>query len=423
MIQKSPAAWNRLLARWLPIVVLAWLFAAPALGQAPPADTVFTPVAPESAGFDPEGLSRLDGLFESSVEQGKLVGCLALVARGADVVYCRTFGDRNREAEQVMTEDTIFRIYSMSKPITSVAVMMLVERGKIELDAPASKYLPELAKLKVFRPAGEDEEAGEVDLVRPLTVRDLLRHTSGFTYGFFGDTEVDRRYRRAGILSRNQDLEELVSKLAKIPLLHQPGTKFHYSVSTDVLGRIVEVVSEQSFAAFLEQNIFQPLDMHDTFFTVPEEKRERFAEMYRPGENGELTPANPLSSWRFLNENGFSSGGGGLCSTTRDYLRFCRMLAGDGELAGTRLLEKETVEELTRDQLKEIRGRSRGFQFGLGVAIDNEGRYGWGGAAGTRFWIDPERKIIGIFMIQVNPYRGEDYEQQMKRLVYQALAE
>ena len=410
------------------VATLALLSTPPAFAQTSDEAPVFRPVDPAKAGFDAERLAKLDELFAADVSEGKMVGCVALVARDADVVYCRTFGDRDRAAGEVMTEDTIFRIYSMSKPITSVAVMMLVERGKIELDAPVAKYLPELARLKVAAPAKEgasgveSEDGGEVELERPLTIRDLLRHTSGLTYGFFGDTAVDRRYREAGILSRQSDLAELVTALAEIPLLYQPGTRFHYSVSTDVLGRVVEVVSEQTLGAFLDENVFQPLDMKDTFFTVPANKQDRFAAMYRPGRDGELVPAAALSSWRFLNGNRFSSGGGGLCSTTRDYLRFCSLLMNEGELGGTRLLKPETVREMTRDQLREVRGTDRGFQFGLGVSIDGEGRYGWGGAAGTRFWIDPVHKVIGLFMVQINPYRGADYEGEMKRIVYGALA-
>jgi CubicO group peptidase (beta-lactamase class C family) len=383
--------------------------------------TVFTPVDPASAGFDAQGLTDLDELFAGEVDEGKLVGCLALVARGEKVVYCGTFGDRDREAQETMTEDTIFRIYSMSKPITSVAVMMLVERGEVDLDAPISKYLPVLANLKVAG-KGDDGEETEVDPTRKVTVRDLLRHTSGFTYGLDGDTPVDRRYRAVGILWRQSNLEALVEELAKLPLLHQPGTRFHYSVSTDVLGRLVEVVSEQSFAEFLDENVFGPLGMVDTFFTVPADKRDRFAQMYQPEKGGGLIPAPPLDSWRFLNENEFYSGGGGLCSTTRDYLRFAQMLANGGALGDERLLEQETIEEMTSDQLKDIPS-SGGFQFGLGVWIDGQGRYGWGGAAGTRFWVDPKHKVIGLFMVQIKPYRGANYERQMKSLVYRALTD
>lgn len=388
--------------------------ALPALGQ-DEAVRVFQPVPAAEAGFDEAGLAALDELFEADVEAGRLVGCLALVARGDDVAYARTFGQRDREAELPMTEDTIFRIYSMSKPITSVAVMMLVERGKLELDAPVAEYLPEFEDVKVL------EDGEEVAPEQAMTVRDLLRHTSGLTYGFFGNSPIDQRYKRAGILSRQKDLDELSRKLATIPLLHQPGTRWHYSVSTDLLGRLVEVATDQRFGDFLQEQLFAPLGMTDTSFTVPKQEQGRLAQMYRRGGDG-LVPSPPLSSWRFLFENEFDSGGGGLCSTAGDYLRFARMLLGEGVLDGVRVLKAETVREMTRDQLEELPGRSRGFRFGLGVSIDRKGRYGWGGAAGTRFWVDPRNGEIGLFMVQINPYTAGEYEGRMKRLVEQARA-
>lgn len=412
VLTPSPVPVRRLLLVW----VLAAIPCGLAEAQVSAPSTRAIPVDAEGAGFDSSALEALDALFEREVEQGRVVGCVALAARGDHVGYCRTFGLRDREAEEPMTEDTIFRIYSMSKPVTSVAVLMLVERGSIQLDDPVEKHLPALAEQRVL--AEVDGEMVEVAAERSMTVRDLLRHTSGLTYGFFGNTPVDQAYRKAGILSRQDDLEALVEELAEIPLLHQPGTRYHYSVSTDVLGRLVEVVSGQDFAAFLEENIFEPLGMVDTFFTVPRERQERLAQLYRPVEGGGLAPARAMTSWRFVNPNRFYSGGGGLCSTIGDYLRFARMLLGKGELDGTRILEEETVAAMTSDQLGEIRGRRGGFRFGLGVSIDDRGRYGWGGAAGTRFWIDPREGMIGLFMVQIYPYRAPNYERQMKDILY-----
>lgn len=403
------------------VLALGLLVVSSSWAQTTATDSIFLTVEPKTAGFDAEKLSELDALFSKDVEDEKMFGCMALVARNNEVVYAKTFGMRNQERELPVTEDSIYRIYSMSKPITSVAIMMLVEEGKIELDAPVSKYLPEMANLKVLEEAdGEDGEAVEVDAKREITVRDLLRHTSGLTYGFFGNTGVDQKYRAAGLLSRNPDLADFVTKLSKIPLQYQPGTRFHYSVSTDVLGRVVEVASGQGFDEFLAERIFEPLKMVDTFFTVPKDKQDRFAQMYSR-RDGSLRPANALSSYRFLNENDFHSGGGGLCSTTRDYYRFCQMLVNDGELEGVRLLKPETIQEMTKNQLEEIGGSSRGFQFGLGFSIDGQGRYGWGGAAGTRFWVDPVNDVIGIFMVQINPYDGGNYERSMKQIVYAAM--
>ena len=332
------------------------------------------------------------------------------------------WGAADQAADKPIKADTIFRIYSMSKPVTSVAVMMLVEQGKIDLDVPVSEYLPELSNLKVLVVEGEgdDRKFKEVDAKRPTTARDLLRHTSGLTYGFFGSSEVDKRYLAAGILYENT-VAETVTKLSKLPLKHQPGTRFEYSVSTDVLGRLVEVASGERFDRFLRTHIFAPLGMRDAFFNVPIEKLDRLAEMYAPDGNG-LKPAAAQRSRRLVNpDNRFFSGGGGLCCTTRDDLRFCQMLLNGGMLDGKRIINSETIAEMTKNQLgEEVRGRG-GFQFGLGFAISDRGVYSWGGAAGTRFWIDPVNQFIGIFMIQINPYGGRNYGDQMKTIVYRAL--
>lgn len=404
---------------WFPII--PWIISSLLLsGGISAGGEVFTPVAPAEAGLEGAAFEALDRRLAADVADGKIAGCLAVLARGDQVVYAQAFGSRNRETGAPMTEDTIFRIYSMSKPITSVAAMMLVEEGKVALDEPVGTYLPELATLKVLESAADapNGDENEVPAQRPMTVRDLLRHTSGLTYGFFGDTAVDRQYQQAGILSRDQDLAEMVGKLSKIPLLHQPGTKFHYSVSTDVLGRVVEVASGQPLDQFFHARIFEPLKMDDTFFTVPEEKRDRLAQMYRRGGDGKLTPSPAAQSRRYLEPTKFFSGGGGLCSTAEDYLRFCRMLLQGGELDGVRLLQPETIGEMTRNQLPEGAGDQA---FGLGFSLDPNGDYGWGGAAGTRFWINPERKVIGIFMIQINPYQGASYQGEMKRAIEAAL--
>jgi CubicO group peptidase (beta-lactamase class C family) len=252
-----------------------------------------------------------------------------------------------------------------------------------------------------------------------MTIRDLLRHTSGLTYGFFGNTPVDQKYKKARVMVFDKNLAETISKLGKIPLQYQPGTRFHYSVSTDVLGRVVEVVSKKSFKAYLDENLFAPLEMNDTFFTVPKDKRNRFAEMYRPDGKGGLTAANRMSSYRFLNENELYSGGGGLCSTAGDYLNFCQMLVNDGKHKDKQILKSETIKEMFSNQLPK-QASSRNFKFGLGFRIQ-DGTYFWGGAAGTRFWVDPENKISGVFMIQINPFRGKNYGGEFKKFAYRAL--
>ena len=378
------------------------------------AESVFEVVAPGSVGLNAEKLDEIDKLMQSEVDSGRVAGCLALIARGEKVAYFKTWGHRDREKEIAMSDDAIFRIYSMSKPITSVAVMQLVEQGKLKLDDPVSKYLPLLKQPKVL--AGDTVEETE-EAKREITVRDLLRHTSGLTYGFFGNTPVDQAYRRQRVLG-GQTIEQTVRKLGEIPLLHQPGSRWHYSVSTDVLGRLVEVVSKERFDKYLAAHIFQPLKMTDTFFTVPEDRLPRLAQMYVPDGQNKLKPASPLESFRFVTQaNRFFSGGGGLCSTTRDYLRFCQALLNKGELDGKRILKAETVREMTSDQLKEI--ESGNFKFGLGFSIGSEGEFSWGGAAGTRFWINPKRKLIAIHMIQIKPF-GRDYVRPLKRILREA---
>lgn len=381
------------------------------------------PVAnPAVLGFDTNKLAKIDSTLEQSIEDGKIIGCSALIFKDGKIAYSKVFGQRNQKKDLPVEQDTIWRIYSMSKPITSVAVMQLAEKGKINLDDPASKYITEFKGLKVYDKGGkaiEKDALPVVDAQREMTVRDLLRHTSGLTYGFFGNTPVDQAYKKAGLLIFDADLKDMTRKMSQIPLLYQPGTRFHYSASTDVLGRIVEVASGKSFKDYLEQNIFTPLKMNDTCFSLPKDKLKRFAEMYR-FEEGKLIPANRFSSARFINEkNKLYSGGGGLCSTTGDYLRFATALLNGGELDGKRILKASTIEEMTTNQLP--RGAAgRNFKFGLGFQISDEGHYSWGGAAGTRFWVDPKNKMITIFMIQINPYQG-GHGRIFKGLAYDAL--
>ncbi len=395
------------------IVISAWLLLSVHHGLSAVGQTA-SETSLESAGLDANSLEKFHQEIVESIQAGKVVGCAAALMKDHQLIYAKTWGQRNREESLPVEDDTIWRIYSMTKPITSVAVMQLVEAGKLKLDEPASSYLPDFKDLNVL------VDGEEVDCLREMTVRDLLRHTSGLSYGFFGDTPVDQAYKKAGVLIFDKNLAETVSKLGKIPLLHQPGTRFHYSASTDVLGRVVEVASGVSFKDYLQQNIFDPLDMRDTFFTVPEDKRDRFAQMYAPDGSGGLKPARKMASYRFVNDTGFYSGGGGLCSTTGDYLRFCQMLLNEGEFDGQRLLESETVRDMTRNQLPD--GASgRGFQFGLGFAISPQGHYAWGGAAGTRFWVDPQNEIIGVYMIQINPNRGRQFGNRFKQTVYESM--
>ena len=385
--------------------------------------TQFAQIAPEAValGFNTAKLQSINQRMNSLIVSGDAVGCSALILKDNQEVYFGAWGDRDREKEKPLTRDTIFRIYSMTKPITSIAVMQLVEQGKIDLDIPVSEYLPELKDLKVL----ETNVAGatvEVLPKRPMTTRDLLRHTSGLTYGFFGDTEIDKRYRNSGILSLDRNIQQTVTKLGKIPLLNHPGSTFVYSASTDVLGRLVEVISGQLFDKYLQEHIFAPLEMHDTGFSVPIDKQDRLAQLYSPAKPKGLKPANPVQSLRYVSElNEFFSGGGGLCSTIDDYANFCKLLLDGGEFNGKQIVKSKTLDEMFTNQLAKIDHPPGQFKFGLGFAVTQRGDYTWSGAAGTGFWVNPEKKLAIIYMIQIMPNRGPNSRDIVREATYSAL--
>ena len=328
-------------------------------------------VKADREGFAVERLQRIDTYMAQEVAKGTMVGGLGLIARNGNIIYSSTWGQRDREAGAAMSEDAIFRIYSMTKPITGVALMMLFEEGKFLLDEPVAKYIPELANLKVAvstadgntQSRSDDTQSTTVDQgntdqegqtrapVRQPTIRDLMRHTAGMTYGVFGNTEVDRMYRAAGLLRQHANLKEFVTELGQIPLQYDPGTRWHYSVSVDVQGYLVEVLSGMRFSEFLQQRIFGPLGMTDTSFTIPDNKRDRLAQLYAPegtpgSLNAWLTPnaasklviANDFANVGYQPGATFESGGGGLLSTAMDYLRFSQMILNGGELNGARIL-------------------------------------------------------------------------------------
>ena len=336
-----------------------------------------------------------------------------------------------------MKVDDIFRIYSMSKPIVSVAAMMLVEEGKIDLDAPVAKYIPAFAKLKVgiekTSPLGQ-KSLELVDAQRTMSVRDLMRHTSGLTYGFFGTGLVKQAYRESGLeLGRDTDNAQFAEHIAKLPLAYEPGTTWDYSVSTDVLGRVVEVASGQPLGAFLKARLFDPLGMKDTSFTVPEPERQaRIAEPL-PGDGivpgaGLFDPRRPAA---------FQSGGGGLMSTAPDYVRFLLMLQNGGQLDGKRYLNEATLKEMTRDHLGPQTVRTAlylpgaDYGFGLGFAVRLQpakgrdsaiGEYYWGGAGGTYMWVDPANELFVVYMMQ-SPKQRAPHRAALRELVYGAVLE
>lgn len=359
----------------------------------------------------PDALAPARAHVEQAIEKGRYRGAVALVEQGGEPTLTLAAGERAEGA--AMDLDTIFRIYSMTKPVTAVAALMLVDEGELDLDAPVARYLPALEDLEVSVRKKDDEgrwTQGRAPCAQPMKVRDLLTHTSGLTYGFFGRSEADRLLLRANVLGPGVTTATMVERLAGVPLKHQPGTRFEYSVSSDVLGRVVEVVSGKTLDVVFEERIFAPLGMVDTGFTVPEEKRGRVATCHVRGRGG-LRPARAGETMDPSKDATLLSGGGGLYSTAPDYLRFCRMLLGEGALGEVRLLRAETAREMMSDQLN---GRPApmlalsGGAFGHGLAVHtperrrgpHSGTVWWGGLAGTGFWVDREADLIGVFMIQ-----------------------
>ncbi|MBW2942544.1 serine hydrolase domain-containing protein [Zhongshania aquimaris] len=423
--------------------------------------------SPEKVGVSSDRLSRISRYMDKALASGDMVGGLGLIARDGKVIYLQGYGDADKQPQRKMDQDTLFRIYSMSKPITSVAVLMLYEEGHFALNDPIARYLPELANLQLALSTADSKDqlmlsdgtsskhlgSGDLSKVgqtraprRQPTIRDLLTHTAGFSYGLFGNTEVDKLYREAGLSMGNLRLKEFVEKLGSLPLQYEPGTRWHYSIATDVLGRLVEVISGMPFDEFLQQRIFNPLDMSNTGFTVSDEDWPRLAQLYSPRGTSEeireafLNIANPRNlveapasfDINFKPGAVFKSGGGGLVSSIGDYFRFSQMLLNGGELEGRRLLSPKTIQLMSSNHLTsigEVFGRA-GTGFGLGVAVSTdqaafgelgtEGEYNWGGAAGTKFWIDPKEKMIGIFMTQSIPHLSR-VGVEFKYLSYQAI--
>ena len=373
---------------------------------------------PEAVGVSAERLERIRPVMQGYVDDGNLPGFLTVVARHGKIVHFETIGMRDVENKKPIEPDTIFRIYSMSKPITSVAVMMLYEEGRFQLGTPVSRFIPEFKNMKVYN----EDQTEILDAKKGITIKHLLMHTAGLTYGW-GNKPVDTLYREAKIREPGSTLADMVGKLGKIPLVHEPGERWTYSVSTDVLGYLVEVVSGMPFEEFLQTRLFEPLGMVDTAFSVPSGKVDRFAALYRPTkENGlEQTrrPALEVDEYTF-----FPSGGGGLVSTAADYMRFSQMLLNGGELDGVRILGKKTVE------LMRYPHHDDWFGLGFAVVTDKEppnilesvGNFSWGGAAATTFWIDPQEELIGLLMTQLLNNRYP-FHQQFKVLTYQALTE
>jgi CubicO group peptidase (beta-lactamase class C family) len=392
------------------MLIVLLLTGALALGPARGLGQALPTAKPEAVGMSAERLAKLADGMKLLVEQGRLAGVVTMVARHGKVVEFEAAGKRSIAGDLPMQKDSIFRIYSMSKPITGVAMMMLFEEGKWQLNDPVAKYIPEFANLKVF---GIDAKGNMtlVEQTHPMTMRELMSHTAGFSYGYFSNTPVDKLQREANLLDVNITLDEFIKRVAKLPLNAQPGSEWHYSISVDIQGYIVQKLSGMPFDEFLEKRIFKPLKMADTAFYVPAEKLERFAELYDYDENGKFHVMTGGLNHDYAAKPAFPSGGGGLVSTATDYMRFCQMLLNGGQLDGVRLLSPRTVELMRTNVLPpSMPILSPGAGFGLDFAVYTDavaagGYYGkgtfyWGGAAGTWFWIDPAEDLIVIGMIQ-----------------------
>lgn len=391
---------------------------------------------PAKVGMSADTLAEVPKALQKLVDDGKVAGAIVTVARQGQIVLNQAVGFADIEAKKPMTTESVVRIYSMTKPITSVGVMMLVEQGKLKLDDPVSKYIPALAKPQVYV-SGEGDDVQLEPAKREVSVRDLLRHTSGYTYGFFGNSYVDKQYQKAMILGPFADLEATVAKIGKQPLLYQPGTHFNYSVSTDVLGRLIEVVSGQTLDDYFAEKIFAPLKMNDSGFFVKESNRDRFVNNYNVGDDGELIVGDAAGTSRYLKSPKLLSGGGGGISTAGDYIRFCQMILNKGELDGVRLLKSETIESMWKNQLPEsapdvvMQGLKRkGVGFGLGFSTVYAetsassavpiGELGWGGAASTHFWLSPQDELAVVVMTQRMPFTFQA-EAVVKPIVYKAI--
>jgi CubicO group peptidase (beta-lactamase class C family) len=398
-------------------------------------------VAPERVGLCPERLARIDAWRERLVADGKLAGATTLVFRRGGVAHLGCSGMADLARGVPMRAETIHRIYSMTKPLTSVAILMLYEEGRFQLDDPITRFLPAFANQRVCT-GGARGKLETVPAQRDITFRDLLTHTSGLTYGFMESTLVDALYRERGIdfQTAETSLAELVDQVATLPLIAQPGAEWNYSIATDVLGRLVEVVSGQPFAEFLQERLIGPLGMVDTGFQVPDGQGARLAANYGRAEGALKLIDDPATS-RYLRPRRVHSGGGGLVSTAADYLRFCRMLLGKGVLEGRRYLGRKTVELMMSNHLRgdmAAMGQPRwsestmeGIGFGLGFSVmldparaqilGTPGECAWGGAASTAFWVDPAEEMAVILLTQLMPSSTWPLRRELRVLSYQAV--
>ncbi|MDB5500722.1 MAG: serine hydrolase [Tardiphaga sp.] len=398
--------------------------------QAPAPQTPALPQArPETLGLSSARLEKMSDAFRREIDKGTAPGVTMLVARRGQVGYFEAFGRQGPDAPAPMARDSLFRIFSMTKPIVSLGIMMLLEDGHLLLSDPLAKYIPEFADQKVGI-----ENRGQLDLVplaRPITLQDLLRHTSGITYDHTGNGLVQQMYQQSRLRSRKISNAEHAALVASLPLVSQPGDEWNYSRSTDILGRVIEVVSGKSLGAFLTERILAPLQMADTAFHTGAENAGRLAEPFA----ADPWTHEPVKLFDMLEKPAMESGGGGLVSTTKDYARFCQMLLSGGALDGTRLIARKTLQLMASDHLDasvKINGTllQPGHGFGLGFAVrtheglapypGSKGQFFWSGVAGTFFWIDPAEELFAVFMSQ-GPGQREYFRALIRGLVYAAV--
>jgi CubicO group peptidase (beta-lactamase class C family) len=427
-------------------VCLVWLALLPSFaiaGDIPTGD-------PRAEGFRPETLDKIKPVLEQVVKERKVSGVSTLLARHGKIVHLATVGKRDVEADRPMERSTLFRIASMSKPITSAGVMILVDEGKLKLDDPVSKYLPEFKNPVVLaRDSKSPENFTTIPAKRPITIHQLLTHTSGLTYRFSGRPILSPLYVEYGVsdgLSETPgSIGDNIKRLARLPLHAEPGTEWEYSLSTDVLGRLIEVVSGKTFDVFLLEKLFEPLKMENTFFLVPKAKRDRLATLYTPNDDNTIRrmPESPIQVGPFVFSGSFPtwdtgryySGGAGLTSSITDYARFLQMILNQGELDGVRVLKRESVEAMTRNQIGDLTippmGNGDGFGYGFGVVREKNpykdrsgvGGLSWSGFFHTYFWVDVKHDMIGIIMSQIAPARDLHMGGDFKSLTYEALVD
>lgn len=412
--------------------------AAPRAGDGAPIPASATA---ESVGFSAEGLKKLDAHMQELVDTGHLPGVTTMLVRHGKVVNFEVHGKKGFEGPP-MTKDTIFRIYSQTKPITGVAMMILYEEGKWKLDDPVSKYVPEFASLRVFKGVNADGSFDTVPADRPPTMRELMSHSGGFAYGLVPDNPIDKAYVSTGVLGAKSK-EEFVQRVAALPLVAQPGTRWKYSVSVDIQGLIIEKLTGMTLGDFMKSRIFDPLKMTDTGFWLPADKADRLASLYlRSPKDKKLVPASGFMVIDITKPPALASGGGGLVSTNADYARFAQMLLNGGELDGRRILKPETVKLMRTNMLSDTIMNSdtppfntaagRGFGLDFAVVMDSakagpqgQGTFSWGGAAGTWFWIDPTNDLFFLGMIHILNKDGDpaikDIDDDSAKLVYDAL--